>query len=231
VAALRGAIALHREHWTDAAGHLRRAAAALPADPGVLTNLGIALGRTGDSAEAEAVLRRALAARPDFAPALFNLGVLLRDAGRPEDAAAALRSAVAAEPGYAKAQAGLAGLLLERGDAAGALAASEAALAAGDDDPGTRRTAGAAAQALCRFEAAAAHYRRCLARRPGDADAGLGLGTCLQELGEVDAALEVYRGLLAADRRLYAAVVRSLTSASHGRLWLSPAALRRALLG
>jgi len=94
-----------------------------------------------------------------------------------------------------------------------------------------RGQAGAAAQALCRFDAAAAHYRAGLARRPGDADAALGLGACLQELGEVDAALTVYRSLLGADRRLYAAVVKSLTSASHGRLWLSPAALRRALLG
>ena len=74
----------------------------------------------------------------------------------------------------------------------------------------------------------------CAPRWPASPDrpvAALALGSCLQQTGQLDAALAVYRAALTRDRSLYGAVLKNLTTAARGRLWLRPADLRRALLG
>ena len=85
-------------------------------------------------------------------------------------------------------------------------------------------------QARGDYAAAIDPLRRALEQPSGRPAAALALGWCLQETGALEDALAVYRRALRADPALYAAVVKNLTSASCGRLWLRPADLRRALL-
>lgn len=83
----------------------------------------------------------------------------------------------------------------------------------------------------CEFAEAAAELEQCLARAPEDAETILALGSCLQELGRVDEALEHYRRLLAREPSRYYDVVKKLTGASTGRFWVRSGELRRMLLG
>lgn len=62
-----------------------------------------------------------------------------------------------------------------------------------------------------------------------DAETLLEQGRCLQESGDIEGAFAVYRRLLAQDPAAYAAVVKSVTSASKGMLFLQPSRLRARL--
>jgi tetratricopeptide (TPR) repeat protein len=105
-----------------------------------------------------------------------------------------------------------------------------AAVAAQPDYLKAQEELGLCLQACGDYARAIGPLRRALERPPGRPLAALALGWCLQETGALEEALAVYRRALRADPALYAAVVRNLTSAARGRLWLRPADLRRALL-
>lgn len=76
---------------------------------------------------------------------------------------------------------------------------------------------------------AAAAYRRVLAIRPDHAEAALNLGIVLQESGDPDAAMQAYACAYRLRPQMFGAIAMALTSAPHGRLWIDPAALKRAL--
>lgn len=155
-----------------------------------------------------------------------NLAVALGENGDTRDALKRLDAVIAEAPGYAPAQYNR-GLLLRRGgDLLSALAALEAALAV---EPGYAKAAAEKAhllQQLGRYGEAMEAYRQS---GKEDAETLLELGRCLQESGAEEPALETYRKVLALDPGAYAAVVKAITTASKGFLYLDPAELRRRL--
>jgi tetratricopeptide (TPR) repeat protein len=84
-------------------------------------------------------------------------------------------------------------------------------------------------QDLRDYAAAAAAYRQAIELKPDHAEAALNLGIVLQEGGDPDAAMEAYRTAYRLRPDMFGSIAMALTSASHGRLWLDEAALRRSL--
>ena len=77
------AIALHGQgQYRDALDCLRTLEAALPNNPQLVSNLGVAYRDSGDLARAEQYFRRLCAAQPDDPAAHFNLAVTLLRAGQ-----------------------------------------------------------------------------------------------------------------------------------------------------
>jgi tetratricopeptide (TPR) repeat protein len=79
------------------------------------------------------------------------------------------------------------------------------------------------------YPKAAAAYRKALDIKPDHAEAALNLGIVLQEGGDPDAAMGAYRTAHRLRAEMFGAIAMALTSASHGRMWLDEAALRRSL--
>jgi tetratricopeptide (TPR) repeat protein len=79
------------------------------------------------------------------------------------------------------------------------------------------------------YPKAAAAYRKALDIKPDHAEAALNLGIVLQEGGDPDAAMGAYRTAHSLRAEMFGAIAMALTSASHGRMWLDEAALRRSL--
>ncbi len=84
-------------------------------------------------------------------------------------------------------------------------------------------------QDLRDYRAAADAYRKAIAIKPDHAEAALNLGIVLQEAGDGAAAMEAYRTAYRLRPNMFGSIAMALTSASHGRLWLDEAALRRSL--
>jgi tetratricopeptide (TPR) repeat protein len=90
---------------------------------------------------------------------------------------------------------------------------------------------GLARQDLRDYEGATAAYRRAIEIKPEHAEAALNLGVVLQESGDLDGAMGAYSRAYRLRRESFGKIAMALTSASHGRLWLDEASLRRALGG
>lgn len=90
--------ALSERRFDEAAAIYRELLKALPNDPGLLTNLGMALAMGGHEADAVAPLERALALKPGSIPAQSFLGSSYLALGEGEKAIAPLRRVVAARP-------------------------------------------------------------------------------------------------------------------------------------
>ena len=86
-------------------------------------------------------------------------------------------------------------------------------------------------QGLHDLAGAATAYRRALEKRSDLAEAAINLGIVLQDLGEVDAAMDAYRKAYRLREATFGMIATSLTSAAHGRLWLDRDALKRLLRG
>lgn len=85
---------------------------ALPGNPGLITNLGIALHMAGHEAQAVSAFRKALALDPENVPASLYLGYAYLSLGQPERAVVPLESAVRAQPGDTDARENLGKALL-----------------------------------------------------------------------------------------------------------------------
>jgi tetratricopeptide (TPR) repeat protein len=181
-------------------------------------------GRAEAAVEA---LQRAVALQPEDAAGWTNLGIAQHQTGRVEAAASSLERATRLQPGLAKAEHNLGVLRGEQGRLEDAERHLRRALAA---DPAYAKAwleLGRIRLALGAMEDA----QTCLRHAGPLPEAQLTLGLCLQESGAVDEALAVYRAALGRDPALYGAVVKNLTSAAKGCLWLRLRDFRRALLG
>lgn len=97
----------------------RRALALMPADAGLLNNLGLALSmRIGGDEAAASALSRALALEPNHTETRMNRALVLRSLHRLDEAEAACRQLIAERPDEAGAHTLLATCLLMRGDLA-----------------------------------------------------------------------------------------------------------------
>jgi tetratricopeptide (TPR) repeat protein len=175
------------------------------------------------AADAVQALRRAVALAPDDAASWVNLGIAQERAGA--DAEASLRRALELQPALPQAHYNLGVLLRKRGRLDEAVDHLGAAVATAPDYVNAQEELGRALLARGDHAQAIDPLRAALARP----SAALALGLCLQETSALDEAIGVYRRLLRQDRSLYGAVVKNLSSAARGRVWLRPADLRRAL--
>jgi tetratricopeptide (TPR) repeat protein len=90
---------------------------------------------------------------------------------------------------------------------------------------------GLARQDLHDYDGAASAYRKTLEIKPDHAEAALNLGGVLQESGDLDNAMRAYGDAYRLRPQTFGTIAMALTSASHGRLWIDEAALRRSLGG
>jgi tetratricopeptide (TPR) repeat protein len=86
-------------------------------------------------------------------------------------------------------------------------------------------------QDLRDYQGAATAYRKAIEIRPDYAEAALNLGIVLQEAGDLERAMRAYVEAYRLRPQTFGTIAMALTSASHGRLWLDEASLRRSLGG
>jgi tetratricopeptide (TPR) repeat protein len=152
----------------------------------------------------------------------------LDQAGLRPAAREAWRAILEAVPESVEAAARLGRLAWEDGEYATAVSLLERA-AKGDAPASVWFDLGLARQDLRDHEGAATAYRRALEIKPDYAEAALNLGTVLQELRDLDGAMRAYAQAYRLRPSTFGTIAMALTSASHGRLWLDEAALRRSL--
>lgn len=164
---------------------MRKAAALLPGQADVHSNLGITLKNLGLLEEAVASYRRALQLKPDLAEAHCNLGVALKDLGRSREAEACYRRSLQINPNMAEAHSNLGNILKETGRLEEAEACYRRALTV---NPGLAEIHGNLGAILCkigRLDEAEASCRRALTIRPDLADVHSTLGVTLRSLGRL----------------------------------------------
>jgi tetratricopeptide (TPR) repeat protein len=152
----------------------------------------------------------------------------LDQAGLKPQARAAWRAILEVVPQNTEAAARLGRLTWEDGDHATAVTFLERA-AAGDAPPSTWFDLGLARQDLRDHCGAAAAYARAIELKPDHAEAALNLGIVLQDLGDLDGAMGAYAQAYRMRPQMFGRIAMALTSASHGRLWLDEAALKKSL--
>ncbi|QPF86301.1 tetratricopeptide repeat protein [Bradyrhizobium genosp. L] len=204
------------------------------------------LARRPDNAAARLLAGRIARSAQDFGAALMHLDRALalkpqRDAfiekartldlaGQTAEAREAWEAILKVIPQHQEAAARLGRLAFEDGDLAGAVALLARATA-GDAPASVWFDLGAARQDLRDHVGAAHAYRKALSLKPDHAEAALNLGIALQEAGDADAAMGAFATAYALRPQLFGSIAMALTSASHGRLWLDEAALRKKLAG
>jgi tetratricopeptide (TPR) repeat protein len=133
-------------------------------------------------------------------------------------------------PQHQEAAARLGRLAWEDGDYAVAAGLLERATAA-DAPASVWFDLGLVRQDLRDYAGAAIAYRKALEAKPDYAEAALNLGIVLQEAGDLERAMGAYVEAYRLRPQTFGAIAMALTSASHGRLWLDEASLRRSLEG
>jgi tetratricopeptide (TPR) repeat protein len=182
-----------------------------------------------DTGRALAHLDRAIAAAPqrDF---LLEKARLLDQAGWKPQAREAWRAILDAIPQHQEAAAKLGRLAYEDGDLT--LAASMLERATAREAPASAWfDLGLVHQDRRDYAAAAKAYRKAIEIKPDHAEAALNLGIVLQEGGDPDGAMRAYGQAYRLRPQMFGSIAMALTSASHGRLWVDEAALRRSLAG
>jgi tetratricopeptide (TPR) repeat protein len=204
------------------------------------------LAKRPDNAAARLLAARIARAAKDFDAALSHLDQViaiapqrevflekartLDQAGLRPQAREAWQAIQKTVPQNTEAAARLGRLAWEDGDTT--LAASLLERAAGGDAPApVWFDLGLVRQDLRNYEGAATAYRKAMEKKPDYAEAALNLGVVLQESGDLDSAMRAYAEAYRLRPQMFGRIAMALTSASHGRLWIDEAALRRSLGG
>jgi tetratricopeptide (TPR) repeat protein len=133
-------------------------------------------------------------------------------------------------PQHQEAAARLGRLAWEDGDYAVSAGLLERATAA-DAPASVWFDLGLVRQDLRDYAGAATAYRKAFDTKPDYAEAALNLGIVLQEAGDLERAMGAYAEAYRLRPQTFGTIAMALTSASHGRLWLDEASLRRSLEG
>lgn len=182
----------------DALAALQRAAALLPADAELPSNLGNILSDAGRFEEAIVSYRRALAIQPAFAEAHGNMGLALTRAGQLEAAVASLRRALQLKPEFTEAHNNLGNALMKLGRIDEAILSYQRSVGLNPGHARAHMSLGAAWQTLGRLENAVASYRRAEVLQPDLPELHFNLGTALLELGrQAEAVQSLERAVLA----------------------------------
>jgi tetratricopeptide (TPR) repeat protein len=208
------------------------------------THVEASLAKRPDNAAARLLAARLARAEKDFDRALLHLdhaiaiapqreafiekARTLDQAGLRPQARQAWHAILEVIPDHSEAAARLGHLAWEDGDAALAkkflerAAQQEATVSVWFD-------LGLARQDLRDYAGAATAYRKAIELKSDYVEATFNLGVVLQESGDLDAAMRVYAQAYRLRPDSFGKIAMALTSASHGKLWLDEAALRRAL--
>jgi tetratricopeptide (TPR) repeat protein len=137
-------------------------------DPALQTAYGLALLKSGRSADAEKILAAQVAARGETADLLVLLGQSQAEQKKPDQAIASLRRALELDPKAADADATLGGIYLRRGQAGDAARHLEAAARLAPADASLQEQLGQAYQKLGQADLASRHFEaaRQLQARP-----------------------------------------------------------------
>jgi tetratricopeptide (TPR) repeat protein len=186
------------------------------------------LARTaGDFDRALAHLDHAIAREPQR-EAFIEKARTLDQAGLRPQARLAWRAILDAIPDHAEAAARSGRLAWEDGEFT--LAAKFLERAAQKDAPASVWfDLGLARQDLRDHAGALSAYRKAIELKGDHAEATFNLGVVLQETGDLDEAMRAYSQAYRQRPDSFGKIAMALTSASHGRLWLDEAALRRKL--
>jgi tetratricopeptide (TPR) repeat protein len=202
------------------------------------------LAKRPDNAAARLLAARIARAEKDFDRALSHLdhaiaiapqreafiekARTLDQAGLRPQARQAWRAILDVIPDHSEAAARSGRLAWEDGEAALALSLLERA-AQGEAPASVWFDLGLARQDLRDYAGAAAAYRKAIELKKDHAEATFNLGVVLQESGDLDAAMRAYAQAYRLRPQSFGKIAMALTSASHGRLWLDEAELRRTL--
>jgi tetratricopeptide (TPR) repeat protein len=172
-------------------------------------------------------LDRAIAISPQR-EAFLEKARTLDQAGLRPQARQAWRAILDVIPDHNEAMARLGRLAWEDGDTSLAANLLERAVQ-GETPASAWFDLGLARQDLRDHDGAAIAYRNAIEIKPDHAEATFNLGVVLQESGHLDDAMRAYAQAYRLRPESIGNIAMALTSASHGRLWLDEASLRRAL--
>lgn len=198
-------------------------------DPAIETQLAMALRQAGRTEEALERLARASKRRPPFPPAFLEYGNLLAALGRNDEAIGVLEHGLELAPRMGQLAIQIGFIHAARNERAEARAMLVRGLADAPDDTDGLFQLARMLQNECDFAQAAETYRRLLAIAPHDAAARVGLGACLLELGETDAAFDSLQVAAGASAKIYGEIVTAIAASGRGRFWLRPSDAARAL--
>ena len=226
---LLAAVLFSRGEIQAARRHVETSLAARP-DNAAARLLAARIARaTGDFDAALSHLDRAIATAPQR-EAFLEKARTLDQAGLRPQARQAWRAILDVVPGNVEAAARLGRLAWEDGDHRTAVSLLERA-AQREAPASAWFDLGLARSDLHDHAGAAQAYRKAIEIRPDHGEAALNLGVALQESGDLDGAMRAYAQAYRLRPESFGAIAMALTSASHGRLWLDEASLRRSLGG
>jgi tetratricopeptide (TPR) repeat protein len=191
-------------------------------DPEIETQLAIALRQAGDTGRALIWLKRAVKRTPPFAAAFHEFGYVLHLLNRSDEAVAVLKQGMTMAPMMTEIPIQLGFVCYANNDRANAGAAFARALSINPVHPEAIQGLAAVLMDEGDYVQAAELFRRALAANPDDNLARLGLGNCLLEVRQPDAAYACLRAAAARDSRIYGKVLKAALSSGHGRFWLRP---------
>ncbi|MCX7311836.1 MAG: tetratricopeptide repeat protein [Hyphomicrobiales bacterium] len=225
---LGGALLLQERH-AEAIEPLERAAKVLR-EPGLDTQLAIALRTVGRTDDALSRLKRAIKREPPYAFAFHELGFLLNALHRHDEAIATIRRGIEIAPLASNLWVLLGSIYHARRDLQGAQAAFARALTISPNLASAHYGIGTALMSQAAFARAAEHFRIASINDPGDLQARLKLAGCLLETGQTDTALASLRTVVrGGPQEVYAMSLKLMLSTGRGRFWLRPSAAARAL--
>jgi len=175
----------------------RAAASRWPTDATLLHDLAVAAREAGSLDEAVKADRAALALEPGSPTARNGLGLLAIDQGRPKDAVREFTEATQTDPNNASYWTNLGNAKRAVGDRGGAEQAYRKALEIDATSPDAANGLGVLLVEANRPSEAVDWFRRAIDTRPGFVEAELNYAIALQQSGDRQRAIEVYRSLLA----------------------------------
>jgi tetratricopeptide (TPR) repeat protein len=194
---LRSAVTAHKAgRLNDARGLYRSVLAKQPKNVAALHLLGVLTGQSGAPAEAVELIRRALAVKPDAPEIHADLGEMLRRAGDVEGAVASFEKAIALNGRNPATHfnLGLARMMQRRHREAMVSFKSVTTLNPGAAD--AWHGLGLAAAELELHGEAIAAFERVLAMDPKRPDSMCALANLLDEIGQTDRAMSLFRSAL-----------------------------------
>jgi serine/threonine-protein kinase len=163
-----------------------------PQSPGAHFNLGVALDRAGNLADAAAEYRQAAELHPAYFRAHYELGMALQRQGNVVQAVEAYRRALGLQPDCAEAHCDVGAALHELGRPAEAAEEFRRAIQLRPDLPEAHNNLGIALYDLGHPADAEQAYRRAIELRRNYANAHRNLGNALRTLGNLPEAVKEY---------------------------------------
>ncbi len=162
-------------------------------------NLGVALRKQGDVADALAEFQKAVDIDPKYVPAYNNLGATFLDLGNIDEAIKQLSKAIQIDPGFGEAYSNLGLSLARQGKEDEAM---KYFLKAIQLSPNNAKANSLLALALVKkgnIDEAIEYYQRALVIDPGLVEAHYGLGVALAREGEIEGAIREFQETLRID--------------------------------